>query len=83
MSLFHNILSQIQDKMSLETGKNEAVAALLSDILHTTVTSGQITIKDTTLRIQAAPTLKMAIKMQQQKIVEVLQSKGFNITVIQ
>lgn len=69
--------------MSLETGKNEAVAALLSDILHTTVTSGQITIKDTTLRIQAAPTLKMAIKMQQQKIVEVLQSKGFNITVIQ
>lgn len=69
--------------MSLETSKNETVATLLSDILHTTITSGQITIKDTTLRIQATPTLKMAIKMKQQKIVETLQSKGFKITVIQ
>jgi hypothetical protein len=82
-SLFHTILSQLQEKISKENSQSETIATIISGIIHTTITADQITVKDTTLRIKAAPTLKMMFKLQQQKILQALQTEGFTITTIQ
>jgi SOS response regulatory protein OraA/RecX len=83
MSLFHNILSQIQEKISKESIQHETVARILSDTLHTAITADQLTFKNGVLNIKVPPTLKMAINMQKQKILQALQAEGFSITTIQ
>ncbi len=83
MSLFHTILSQLQDKIAKESTSNETMARIISDVVRTTINPDQLTVKDTVLRIKAAPTLKMAITLQKQKILQQLQAEGFNIQTIQ
>jgi len=83
MSLFHSILSQLQEKITKETTATETVATIVSEVLHTTITPAQIKVHGTTLRITAGPTIKMAIMMNKEKLLTSLQAASINITVIQ
>ncbi len=82
MSLFHSILSQLQEKISKETMATENVAHIISTVVGTTVTKEQITIEKNTVRIKASPTVKMALLLQQKKIIEALKENKFDINTI-
>jgi hypothetical protein len=83
MSLFNSILSQIQEKISKDSGECEKIAQVLSNTLHTTIMTDQIVVRDTTLRLKVSPTLKMTFLLQREKIIKALQDEGIFITVIQ
>ena len=83
MSLFQSILSQLEEKISKKSNINEKAALVISTVLHTTVNADQIMIQDSTLRIKAAPTIKMAIMLNCEKIIKALQEVGIDITTIQ
>jgi len=83
MSLFNDILGQIEQRISKKNSIKETIADILSNQLHTTITPDQITIRDTTLNIKAAPTIKMAITLNRQKLLKALQEKEISITIIQ
>ncbi len=83
MSLFHNILSQLQEKIAKETTATETIAGIVSTVLGTTVTPAQITINKTTLRLKVAPTIKMVVTLRKQKLLASLQEAGVAITEIQ
>jgi hypothetical protein len=73
MSLFNDILSQIENRMSKKSSQQETVAAIVSTVLHTTITADQITVRDTALSIKASPTIKMAVNLNKEKILKALQ----------
>ena len=83
MSLFHNILSQLQEKISRETNLTEAIAAIISATVGATVTKEQITVRDNTVSIKTSPTLKMAISLNKEKILNALKEANVKITTIQ
>lgn len=83
VSLFHSLLSQLEEKISKKNDVQEKAALIVSAILHSTITAGQITIQDTTLRIKAAPTIKMAIKLNTPKLLTALIEGGIEIKTIQ
>ncbi len=83
MSLFHSILSQLEEKISKKNSGNEKAALVISATLHTTITSDQITIQDATLRIKAAPTIKMAVMLNKEKVLKALNEAEIKITTIQ
>jgi hypothetical protein len=83
MSLFNDILSKLQDGYSKETQATETIAKIVSETLHTTVTKEQISVHGTTLRIKAAPTLKMVINLKKEKLLASLQEAGIKISTIQ
>ena len=82
MSLFHSILSQLQEKISKETLETETIAAIISETIHTTITKEQIVIQKNSLRLKIPPTLKMAVMLNQKKILQNLQDKNIAITTI-
>ncbi len=83
MSLFHDILSQLQEKIAKETANTEAAAQVISGVLHTTITKEQVSIHGTTLRLKVSPTLKMALMLQKEKLLTALRTAGFDINTIQ
>lgn len=83
MSLFHSILSQLEEKISKKNSGNEKAALIISATLHTTVTTDQITIQDTALRIKAAPTIKMAVMLNKEKVLKALNEAEIKIITIQ
>ncbi|MES2224795.1 MAG: hypothetical protein V4478_02290 [Patescibacteria group bacterium] len=83
MSLFHTILSQLQEKIAKETTATETVAGIVSTVLGTTIAPSQITISKTTLRLKVAPTVKMVLTLRKQKLLASLQEAGVAITEIQ
>jgi hypothetical protein len=83
MSLFNSILSQIQEKISKESVEHEKIAQIISQTLHTTITAEQVTMRDTTLRLKVAPTIKMTLLLQREKLLTALQDAGIKITTIQ
>ncbi len=83
MSLFNDILSQIENRMSKKNSQQETVASIVSTILHTTITADQITIRDTTLNIKVGPTIKMAINLNKNKLLQALQDAEVDIKNIQ
>jgi uncharacterized tellurite resistance protein B-like protein len=82
-SLFHALLSQLEEKISKKNSVNEKAALIISAVLHTMITADQVTIQDTTLRIKAAPTVKMAIKLNTPKLLTALIEAGIEIKTIQ
>lgn len=82
MSLFHSILSQIQEKILKETSANEIAASIISTTLGTHIAKEQVSVKGTTIRITTTPTIKMAIMMKQKTLLAALQQEGFSITTI-
>lgn len=82
MSLFHSILSQLQAKLTKETALTETIAAVISATMGTTVTKDQLVIHGTTLRIKSSPTLKMAIALNKDKILNALKEASLPITTI-
>jgi hypothetical protein len=83
MSLFNSILSQIQEKISKESLEHEKIAQIITNTLHTTIIAEQITVRDTTLRLKVAPTIKMTLLLQREKLLAALQAAGIKITIIQ
>jgi len=82
-SLFHSLLSQLEEKISAKNSVNEKVSLIITSLLHTTITADQIIIQETILRIKAAPTIKMAITLNREKIIKTLNEKGIEVTIIQ
>ena len=82
-SLFHSILSQLEEKINKKSNDKEKIALLISAFLHTTITANQITIQDTTLRITAPSTVKMALILNKDKIIQALQESEIKITTVQ
>jgi hypothetical protein len=83
MSLFNSILSQIQEKISKESVEHEKIAQIISHTLRTTITAEQIMVRDATLRLKVAPTIKMTLLLQREKLLTALQDAGIKITTIQ
>jgi hypothetical protein len=83
MSLFHSILSQLQQKIDKETTATVDIAAIVSVTLGTTIHKEQLILQGTTLRIKSTPTLKMAISLKREKILIALKAAGTTITTIQ
>lgn len=83
MSLFHNILAQLQEKITKETNATETIAGIVSEVLRTTVAPSQIQVQGTTLRLKVAPTLKMTLMLRKQKLLASLQEAGVDIKNIQ
>jgi hypothetical protein len=82
MSLFHSILSQLQEKINKETTTTESIAAIISTTIGTTITKDQITVHGSTIRIKSSPTLKMAVSLNKQKILTAIQQTHQSITTI-
>ena len=82
-SLFQNLLSQLEEKISKKNSVHEKIAKIVSEVLHTTITADQITLQDTTIRIKTAPTAKMALMLNKEKIITALQKEGIDVTTIQ
>jgi hypothetical protein len=82
MSLFNTILAGIQDKIFKENVSKESIAYVLEEILHTHFTTDQIKVKDSVLTVSAAPTVKMAIKLKEQILLQTLKSQDIFITAI-
>jgi hypothetical protein len=83
MSLFNTILAGIQDKIFKENISKESIVHVLEEVLHTGFTTDQIKVKDSVLIISAAPTIKMAIKLKEQILLQALKSQDIFITSIQ
>lgn len=83
MDLFQSILSQLKDKIEKDGAVNEHAAKVISDILKTTIAPDQLSVTKGTLRIKASPTLKMAIKLNNAKILKALQDTGMKIHQVQ
>jgi hypothetical protein len=83
MSLFHTILAQLQEKITKETDATEAIAGIVSEVLHTAITPNQIQVQGTTLRLKVPPTLKMTLMLRKQKLLASLQEAGVDIREIQ
>ena len=82
MSLFHSILSQLEDKINKKNEQNEQIAAIVGSVLHTTIIADQVALRDTTLRIKASATVKMAVMLNNEKLLKALNNAGFDINVI-
>lgn len=82
MSLFNTILAGIQDKIFKETHSKESIAHILEEVLHTHFTADQIKVKDSVLTVSAAPTIKMAIKLKEQILLQSLKSQDIIISSI-
>ena len=82
MSLFQSILSELEKKISIKNTTHEKTALIVSAVLHTTITAEQIIIQDTTLRINAGPTIKMALSLNRERLIIALQEAEIPITVV-
>jgi len=82
VSLFHSILSQLEDKINKKNEQNEQIAAIVGSVLHTTIIADQVALRDTTLRIKASATVKMAVMLNNEKLLKALNNAGFDINVI-
>jgi hypothetical protein len=82
MSLFHSILSGLQDTFNKETAQTEELAASISGILGTTITKEQLVVKKNTLYIKVPSTLKMAIALNKEKLLIKVKEINSSITVI-
>lgn len=82
MSLFHSILSQLEEKINKKNDQNEQIALIVGTVLHTAIIADQIAIRDTTLRIKASATVKMALMLNKEKLLKALNEAGIKITAI-
>jgi hypothetical protein len=82
MSLFHSILSGLQDNFNKETAQTEELAKNISDILGATVTKEQLVVKKNTLYIKVPATLKMAIALNKEKLLVRVKEVNSSITAI-
>lgn len=82
MSLFHSILSQIQEKLSKETIQTDQLAVVISEVIKTPISKDQLVVRGSTLKIQGAPTLKMTILLNKEKILNKVREINTSITTI-
>lgn len=82
MSLFHSILSQIQEKISKETVQTDHIATIISDIIKVPISKEQIVVKGTTIKIVVTPTLKMTLLLNKEKILTKIKEINPKITSI-
>ena len=82
MSLFQDILSKLEEKFKKETNRCEEIAEVLTSILGTKITGEQVIHKGTTVKLNVLPTLRMAVKMKEDRIISALKDKGIDISSI-
>ena len=82
MSLFHSILSQIQEKISKETIQTDQIAAIISGVIKIPISKEQIVIKGTSIKVQGTPTLKMTLLLHKEKILTKIKEINPTITTI-
>ncbi|HTH93557.1 MAG TPA: hypothetical protein VL576_03715 [Candidatus Paceibacterota bacterium] len=82
MSLFHSILSQLQEKIEKGSDQSEKIASIITSIIGTTVSKDQIVVQKTTVRVKVAPTIKMAISLKKEKILTALKEANLQIDTI-
>ncbi len=80
MGLFDALLGNLKQKLSQEAETKTALSAILSTTLGLTVSPEMLSIKETTLYVQGSPTIKMAINLHQERILEALKVGKFSIT---
>jgi hypothetical protein len=82
VSLFHSILSQIQQKISSRHADMDMVASTISSVLGVVVMADQISLRNKVLTITAQPTVKLAVRLKQQALIAALTTKGVPVSVI-
>lgn len=82
MSIFHDILSKLEDKFKKETNRCEEIAEVLTTVLGTKVEGEQVVHKGTIIKLNVLPTLKMAVKMKEGRIISALKDKGIDVDTI-
>lgn len=82
MSLFQNVLKKITATLQEKGALQETVAATCGEIIGITIPPDAIKLRDTTLYIKIAPTQKLAVTLNAQKIITTLQTKGITVTTI-
>lgn len=83
MSLFHDILSNLQKKFQNNQERNSEIAAIISSIINTQVSEKQLTIKKGTVYLQVPPTIKMTVLLKKEKIITACREKNIPIITLQ
>jgi len=76
MSLFNDILSNIQNKLNIQKESKDDIAKIISTVIGTTVTAEQFSIKDGVLRFKVQPTVRLAVKLKEASLKEALKEKN-------
>lgn len=82
MSLFQNVLKKITKTLQEKGALQETIATTCSEVVGIAIPPDAIKLRDTTLYIKIAPTQKLAITLNAQKIISALQTKGITVTTI-
>lgn len=83
MSLFTTVLESISKKISAQSDTQKGVQSVLEQVLVVPVTLDTISIRDKKVFITATPTVKLAIKLKEKKILSLLKDRHILVDSIQ
>ena len=79
MSLFTTILTELENKLNRAHGQKDALARIMTEVLHTPVSGDQITLREGVVTTRVPPTIKFAIKLKQVELVARMKREGYNV----
>ena len=79
MSLFKNILNNLDQKIKENNSKNQDILMCINTVLKTSLTDTNLDIKNKVLIIKTSPTIKMALLLKKDQILLKLKQEGIDI----
>lgn len=84
MSLFDSFLNNLKAKVDAQTAYKRVVQECIKEVLGVTISEESIlSLKDGVLRLGVNPTLKSAINLKQERLLERFKESSLTIRVIQ
>ena len=76
MNIFQDILSKVQERLTVSTHQKEIVQRIIFEHIGVTISLDAISYKDGVITLRVVPTIKMAIRLKQSSIIDLLTKEG-------
>ncbi len=76
MSLFQDVLHQIQTQLQKKGLKNKQIAEIISAKIGVPISPEQVTIRNTSIIISTLPTIKVSLRLKEKEILLLLSNEG-------
>jgi hypothetical protein len=82
MSLFQDIISSLQKKLSAQQQDTQQIALMISEVVGITVLPDQISVRNGVLYLKVQPTIAMSIRLKKELILAMFKEYGIPVTTI-